>query len=142
MHAPYLQRCAELAARASETGDAPVGALIVRDGAILGEGIEAVRRSHDATAHAEMEALRAASRRVGSHDLSGSTLYTSVAPCVMCAFAIRLARIAVVVSAAPCGDADDAISGLDVLANPAILPARPLPVVIGGVSATKESPHE
>ena len=141
MHARYLQRCAELAARATDTGDAPVGALVVHGGSVIGEGVEAVRGSHDATAHAEIEALRAASRRLGSHDLSGSTLYTSVAPCVMCAFAIRLARIAVVVWTSSSGDTGDAVSGRDILSNPAILRARPLPVVIvpGGGD---ESPHE
>ena len=141
MHARYLQRCAELAARASDTGDAPVGALVVRGGSVIGEGVEAVRGRHDATAHAEIEALRAASRRLGSHDLSGSTLYTSVAPCVMCAFAIRLARIAVVVWASSSGDAGDAVSGRDVLTNPAILRARALPVVIGP-GGEDEPPHE
>jgi tRNA(adenine34) deaminase len=141
VHARYLQRCAELAARASDTGDAPVGALVVRGGSVIGEGVEAVRGRHDATAHAEIEALRAASRRLGSHDLSGSTLYTSVAPCVMCAFAIRLARIAVVVWASSSGDAGDAVSGRDVLTNPAILRARALPVVIGP-GGEDESPRE
>ena len=132
MHARHLQRCAELAALAGD-GDMPVGALVVRGGDVIGEGIEAVRARHDVTAHAEIEAIRAASQRIGSHDLSGSTLYTTVAPCVMCAFAIRLARVAVVVSAAPSGDGSDAVSGQDVLTNTDILPTRPLPVLIGGV---------
>ncbi len=139
-----MRRCAELADRARATGDAPVGSLIVRGDAVIGEGVESVRAKHDVTAHAEIEAIRAASARVASHDLSGSTLYTSVAPCVMCAYAIRLAHIAVVVSGAPSGDEALPMSGTAVLTTAAILPTRPLPTLIQhrSVSSAAASAHE
>ena len=73
---------------------------MVRDGEVIAEGVEAVRAKVDVTAHAEIEAIRAATALVGGRDLSGCVLYTTVEPCVMCAYAIRLARISIVVSGA------------------------------------------
>src|SRR5689334_1634155 len=86
-HERYMRRCIELARRALDTGDAPVGALVVADDRIVAEGIEGVRARSDVTAHAEIEALRAASKGLGTLNLTGCTLYTSVEPCVMCAYA-------------------------------------------------------
>ena len=106
-HERHIRRCIELAEEAVKSGDAAVGSLIVDGDELLAEGIEAVRARHDPTAHAEMEALRTACARRRSHDLIGYTLYTSVAPCIMCAYAIRLARISVVVCGARGGDEHD-----------------------------------
>jgi tRNA(adenine34) deaminase len=114
-HDQYMRRCIELARQAIQTGDSPVGSLIVDGDEIVSEGVEAVRARHDATAHAEMEALRVAFARRHSRDLSGCALYSSVEPCIMCAYAIRLARISVVVSGARGGDAGWAVSGHVVL---------------------------
>ena len=94
----YLRQCLALARLAAATGDSPVGSLIVREGEVIGEGVEAVKARNDVTAHAEIEAIRAATARTGSRDLAGCTLYTNVAPCPMCDHAIRLARITEVVS--------------------------------------------
>jgi tRNA(adenine34) deaminase len=90
-----------LAERGREAGEVPVGALVVRDGEILGEGYNAPIGRHDPTAHAEIQALRAAASRVGNYRLAGCTLYVSLEPCAMCAGAIMHARIARVVFGAP-----------------------------------------
>ena len=130
-----MRRCIELARQAIETGDSPVGSLIVEGDELVSEGVEAVRARHDATAHAEMEALRAAFVRRRSRDLTGCTLYTSVEPCIMCAYAIRLARISVVVCGARGGDGEQPISGHIVLTDERVAPNRPLPLVTRDILA-------
>jgi tRNA(adenine34) deaminase len=134
-HERHMRRCIDLARRAIATGDAPVGSLIVFGDEVVSEGIEAVRARDDATAHAEMEALRSASARRRSRDLTGCTLYTSVEPCVMCAYAIRLARVSVVVSGARSGDGEHAVNGHIVLTDARVAPNRPPPLVIRDVLA-------
>jgi tRNA(adenine34) deaminase len=128
-----MRHCIELARQASGSGDAPVGSLIVEGDELVSEGIEAVRARDDATAHAEMEALRIAFARRRSRDLTGCTLYTSVEPCIMCAYAIRLARISVVVCGARGGDGAQAVSGHMVLTDERVAPNRPPPLVIRDV---------
>jgi|SRR5579884_1404743 len=100
-HVPWMRRCLELARRAAERGDAPVGSLVVREGEVLGEGVESVVASVDPTAHAEVLAIRAAVRRVGAPDLHGCVLYTSVEPCLMCSYVIRETAVAEVVIGCP-----------------------------------------
>jgi len=128
-----MRRCIELARQAIRTGDTPVGSLIVDDDELVSEGVEAVRGRPDATAHAEMEALRMAFARRRSRDLTGCTLYTSVEPCIMCAYAIRLARISVVVSGARGSDEEQAVSGHLVMTDERVAPNRPPPLVIRDV---------
>jgi tRNA(adenine34) deaminase len=132
-HERYMRRCIELARQTFGSGDSPVGSLIVDGDELVSEGIEAVRARHDATAHAEIEALRTAFARRRSRDLSGCTLYTSVEPCVMCAYAIRLARISVVVCGARGGDGERTVSGHFVLTDDRVAPSRPPPLVIRDV---------
>jgi tRNA(adenine34) deaminase len=96
----FMRRALELAARAQAVGEVPVGALVVGDGMILGEGFNAPISSRDPTAHAEMIALRAAAARVGNYRLPGSTLYVTLEPCAMCAGAMLHARLARLVFAA------------------------------------------
>jgi tRNA(adenine34) deaminase len=132
-HDRFMRVCIGLARRARETGDTPVGAVVVRGDEIVGEGAEAVRARGDVTAHAEIEALRAACARVGSLDLSGCTLYTSVEPCMMCAYALRLARISVVVMGARSAAAGPGFGGRAVLTDAGVLPSRPLPSLVSDV---------
>ena len=132
-HERHMRRCVELARRAIASGDSPVGSLIVDGDELVSEGVEAVRARHDATAHAEMEALRAAFARRRSRDLTGCTLYTSVEPCIMCAYAIRLARLSVVVSGARGGDGGQPVSGHVVLTDERAAPNHPPPLVIRDV---------
>ena len=136
-HESYMRRSIELAVRALETSDAPVGAIVVQGGTVIGEGIESVRAHGDVTAHAEILAVRAACERVASLDLSGATLYTSVEPCPMCAYAIRLARIGTVVCGARAPTRSTACSGWHILTSPDALPARPVSSVIRDVLAAE-----
>ena len=129
----HMHRCIELARQAIASGDTPVGSLIVDGDELVSEGVEAVRARHDATAHAEMEALRTAFARRRSRDLTGCTLYTSVEPCIMCAYAIRLARISVVVCGARGRDGEQAVSGHAVLIDERVAPNHPPPLVIRDV---------
>jgi tRNA(adenine34) deaminase len=96
----WVRRALELAARAESEGEVPVGAVVVRDGECIGEGWNRPIGTHDVSAHAEINALRDAGRRVGNYRLPGATMYVTLEPCVMCAGAIVHARIARVVFAA------------------------------------------
>ena len=97
----YMRRALELAERAARAGEVPVGAVLVADGAIVGEGCNLPISSCDPTAHAEIQALRAAAQRAANYRLPGSVLYVTLEPCVMCAGALMHARVARVVFGAP-----------------------------------------
>jgi tRNA(adenine34) deaminase len=83
-----------LAAKAGALGEVPVGALVVRDGVIVGRGWNQPIRDNDPSGHAEIRALRDAATRLGNYRLPGCSLYVTLEPCVMCAGAIMHARIA------------------------------------------------
>ena len=93
VHRHWMTRALALARRGAEEGEVPVGAVLVRDGETVGEGWNRPIAASDPTAHAEIEALRAAARRLGNYRLPGSTLYVTLEPCVMCAGAIVHARV-------------------------------------------------
>ncbi len=93
----YMQRALELASYAEADGEVPVGALLVRDQAIVGEGWNRPIGLHDPTAHAEIIALRAAGQSDKNYRLPDTTLYVTLEPCPMCASAIIHARVARVV---------------------------------------------
>jgi tRNA(Arg) A34 adenosine deaminase TadA len=93
----YMSEALALAEHAMSRGDWPAGALIVKDGAIVGRGNNRQASGRDLTLHAETEALRDAFARLGTTDLSGATLYASMEPCPMCAYAMRQAGIATLV---------------------------------------------
>lgn len=127
-HEHYMRLCIALAWRARDTKDTPVGSIVVQGNVIVAEGVEAVRGRQDVTAHAEMEAIRAACKKLKTLDLTGCTLYTSVEPCVMCAYAIRLARISTVVAGARSGDQEGSVRSLAALTQEHFVPNRP-PVI-------------
>lgn len=95
--AAYMQRALELAAHAEAEGEVPVGALIVLNSEIIGEGWNRPIAGHDPTAHAEIIALRAAAQRLQNYRLTGATLYVTLEPCPMCAGAMVHSRIGRVV---------------------------------------------
>lgn len=102
----FLRRAVGLAHGNLASGDGgPFGAVVVVDGKIAGEGSNQVLRSHDPTAHAEIVAIRAASRSLARFHLQGATLYTSCEPCPMCLSAAHWAQISRIVYAADRGDA-------------------------------------
>jgi tRNA(adenine34) deaminase len=91
--AAYMRRALELARRAAEEGEVPVGAVVVADGRIVGEGWNRPISAADPTAHAEIQALRAASAALRNYRLLDSTLYVTLEPCPMCVGAIFHARV-------------------------------------------------
>jgi len=90
----WMRQAIALARRAEAMGEVPVGALVVRDDHLLGEGWNQPIATHDPTAHAEILALRAAGASAADYRLGGATLYVTLEPCPMCAAAIAHARIA------------------------------------------------
>ena len=111
----FMRRAIALSAQCAKSDEGPFGAVVVMDGKIVGEGVNQVVPSGDPTAHAEVVAIRAACKTVGSHVLDGAVLYTSCEPCPMCLGAVWWARIAEIVyandraDAAAIGFDDDAI---------------------------------
>lgn len=91
---PFMARAFALARAAAAAGEVPVGAVVVKDGRIIGEGANAPRARHDPTAHAEIRAIRAAAAALGDERLTGCDLWVTLEPCAMCAGAIAHARIA------------------------------------------------
>ena len=88
-----MRQALRLADRAEQAGEVPVGAVIVRDGVVVGEGFNQPISSHDPTGHAEIVALRAAARNARNYRLPGATLYVTLEPCTMCIGAMIHARI-------------------------------------------------
>ena len=95
-----MRRALELAQAGEALGEVPVGAVLVQDGVIIGEGFNAPITRHDPTAHAEVVALRAAAEFAGNYRLENTTLYVTLEPCTMCVGALVHARVARVVFAA------------------------------------------
>lgn len=89
----WMRRALDLADRAASRDEVPVGAVVVRDGKLLGEGWNQVITARDPSAHAEIVALRNAAARAGNYRLPGSTLYVTIEPCTMCAGAMVHARV-------------------------------------------------
>ena len=97
----HMQRALQLAAHAHDAeNEVPVGAVLVQGGEIVGLGWNRNITLHDPTAHAEIQAMRAAGEKLANHRLSGATLYVTLEPCSMCAMAMIHARIDRVVYAA------------------------------------------
>lgn len=114
----FMRHALLLARRAKLAGEVPVGAVVVRDGRIVGEGWNRPIGTHDPSAHAEMVAMRDAARRLGNYRLGGTTLYVTLEPCVMCAGAIIHARIGSLVFGAWDPKAGAVSSVYDVIATP------------------------
>ena len=130
--ANYMRRALELARNAEVAGEVPVGAVLILDGVVIGEGWNRPIGSSDPTSHAEIEALRAGARQLGNYRLGGSTLYVTMEPCPMCAGAMIHARVGRLVYGTPDLRAGAAGTVIDVLGGPA---ANHRVDVTGGVLA-------
>jgi len=93
----YMRRALELAKRAQAEGEVPIGALVVSQEKIIGEGWNRPIAASDPTAHAEIQAIRSAAAKTGNYRLTGATLYVTLEPCDMCIGAMFHARIARIV---------------------------------------------
>jgi tRNA(adenine34) deaminase len=130
-----MRRCVGLAEAALAMGETPVGALLVRDGNVIAEAGERTRVQHDPSAHAEVEAIRAACRSEQSTDLSNCTLYTTVEPCVLCGYVIRRTRVRRVVYGVAAGQAGGVTSRYSILSDAGLRGWAAPPEVIAGVLA-------
>src|SRR5438094_3934705 len=93
----YMRRALELARRAEQEGEVPIGAVVALGGEVVGEGWNRPIAAADPTAHARIQALRAAAKKIGNYRLTGAELYVTLEPCDMCVGAMFHARIARVV---------------------------------------------
>jgi tRNA(adenine34) deaminase len=118
--ADFMQRALELARATQAGGEVPVGAVLVRSAAVIAGGANRPIGACDPTAHAEIEALRAGARALGSYRLADTTLYVTLEPCLMCAAAIVHARVRRVVFGAFDPQAGGAGSLLDVFRLPGL----------------------
>jgi tRNA(adenine34) deaminase len=116
----FMQRALALAAGAAEAGEVPVGAVLVKDQRVIAGGANRPIAGHDPTAHAEIEALRAGGAALCSYRLTGTTLYVTLEPCIMCASAMIHARIDRLVFGAFDPKAGAAGSIVDVFKLPAL----------------------
>lgn len=128
-HEEYMTLALALAKEAAEEGEVPVGAVIVRDGEVIATGRNRREKGKNALAHAELEAIDAACKRLGGWRLSGCTLYVTLEPCPMCAGAIINARIDRVVQ----GAADPKAGSCGSLVDLFSLPYNHKPVLVTGV---------
>ena len=96
-HEAFMRQALDLARRGLHLGEVPIGALVVAEGRVIGEGFNQPIRAVDPTAHAEVVALRQAARAAGNYRLPGATLYVTLEPCLMCVGAIVNARVRTVV---------------------------------------------
>ncbi len=129
-----MHHALRLAEHAREEGEVPVGAVLVKDGEVVGEGWNRPIAAHDPSAHAEMQALRAAAAAVGNYRLLDTTLYVTLEPCVMCAGAIIHARITRVVYGAGDPKAGAAGGAVDIFSAPFV---NHRVVVEGGILAAE-----
>jgi tRNA(adenine34) deaminase len=135
-HEPYMRRCLELAREALTAGEVPVGALLADGDRILGQGVESVRGQLDPCAHAEVRAIQEACRAAGSQRLSGLTLYSTVEPCVLCAYVVRSTGIGQVVFGIPAGRLGGCTSSYALLTDSA-WPGSPPPSITRGILAAE-----
>ena len=133
MEPRFMQKAIDLSRASVESGGGPFGAVIVRDGKIVGHGVNSVTLKNDPTAHAEVSAIRNACNELGTFNLEGCEIYTSCEPCPMCLSAIYWARIDKIYygntrkDAADIGFSDDFIySQIGLAPDKRSIPALPL----------------
>ena len=129
MDSRFMTRAIELAHIAASQGEIPVGAVIVKDGQIIGEGYNMREQKNNALSHAETEAINSACKYLGDWRLDGCTIYVTLEPCPMCAGAIINARIREVVF----GAYDKTMGCIDSVINMANLPFATGTTVYGGI---------
>ena len=135
-HERWMAEALQEAAAAAQAGDVPVGALVVRDGRVLGRGHNQVEALKDATAHAEILAIGAAAGSADDWRLTDATLYVTLEPCTMCCGAILLSRIPTVVFGAHDPRAGAVVSTARLLVGH---PYGHAVTVVGGVAADASS---
>lgn len=131
MNKQYMLRAIELAKLSLDSGDVPVGAVVVKDGAVIGEGYNKREKDNDPTAHAEIIAIKEAAKALGSWRLDDCEIYVTLEPCPMCAGAIINSRIKRVVFGAY--EPKTGSCSADSVVNLFNLPFNHTPEVYGGI---------
>jgi len=129
-----MRRALDLAAEAAAAGEVPVGAVITRGEEIVAETRNAMRGSSDPTAHAEMEAIRAAAAKLGTSRLDECTLWVTLEPCAMCAAAVSVARMKALRFAAEDPKGGGVVHGPRIFAQPT---CTHRPDVLGGIGESE-----
>ncbi|WP_037551709.1 nucleoside deaminase [Sphingomonas sp. URHD0057] len=133
---PPMRRALDLAAEAAAGGDVPVGAVVTLGDAIIAECRNAMRASNDPTAHAEIEAIRAAAAKLGTSRLDDCTLWVTLEPCAMCAAAIGLARFKALRFGAEDPKGGGVVHGARIFAQPT---CHHRPDVLGGIGGEESA---
>lgn len=128
-----MRRAIALAEIALRNGDTPVGSLVVRETKIIAEGVEAVKKEMDVSAHAELIAIRNACLALQTLDLSGCVLYTTAEPCWMCSYAVRQTCVGKVVIGRATPRVGGISSNYPVLIDPKIPGWGQPPAIVSGV---------
>lgn len=131
-----MRRALDLAAEAANAGEVPVGAVITRGESIIAEARNAMRGSSDPTAHAEIEAIRAAAMTLGTSRLDGCTLWVTLEPCAMCAAAAAIARLDSVHFAAEDPKGGGVVHGPRIFAQPTV---HHRPEILSGIGEEEAS---
>ena len=134
-HKAYMSICIDLAKIARQRGDSPVGSIIVQNSLIIGEGIEGGKTHKDITFHAEIEAIRHATKYLGKQNLSDCILYTTHEPCIMCSYMIRHTKIPLIVTGLATGEIGGFSSKLPLLLDTTIQKWAAPPRLINGILA-------
>lgn len=125
-----MRRALDLAAEAAGAGEVPVGAVVTLDDEIVAETRNAMRGTNDPTAHAEMQAIRAAAEKLGTSRLDDCTLWVTLEPCAMCAAAVAVARLKALRFAAEDPKGGGVVHGARIFAQPT---CHHRPDVLGGI---------
>jgi len=132
-HETYMRRAIAYARVALTNGDTPVGSLVVREGKVIAEGVESVKKKMDISAHAELISIRNACFALGTFDLSGCVLYTTAEPCFMCSYAVRQTHISKVVIGRPTTSTGGISSRHPILTDPWISIWEQPPDIVSGI---------
>lgn len=133
-HEHFMQQALVLAQQAAQLGEVPVGAIVVKNGEIIGRGSNAPIGQHDPTAHAEIIAMRQAAQHLGNYRLVDCTLYVTLEPCAMCSGAIQHARIAQLIFGASDPKTGACGSVINLMSEPKL---NHHTEVLGGILATE-----
>lgn len=133
---PPMRRALDLAAEAAEAGEVPVGAVVTLGDEVVAEARNAMRGSLDPTAHAEMEAIRAAGQALGTSRLDECTLWVTLEPCAMCAAAVSVARLKALRFGAEDPKGGGVVHGARIFAQPT---CHHRPDVLGGIGESESA---
>lgn len=128
-----MRKCISLALTAKSRGDSPVGSILVKDGRIISEGIEGGKTHNDITFHAEIEAIRNATKALKKTDLSDCVLITTHEPCIMCSYVIRHHKIKLIIVGVTTGEIGGYSSAFPLLLDKTITKWSDSPNIIDGI---------